>query len=433
MKQIISLFLTFAMLTAPAAGLRNYEDSKNKDSTSIEHSFFNNDLTKDRFSDFFEYNAPLSNTYHKLNNGEELNIVFFGGSVTAGFGSTEPDKYSWRALTSSWFAENFPEAEINTFNAAIGLTGTSLGVYRLSDDVLSKNPDLVFIEFAINDMYAIGDMTYYERSLPEAENVYEHSAIQFETIVRSIKKEFPQCDIVTVLVTDRERSNPDEPYPSADAHRYISKEYGISVVDVGKALVSSLVSLDDTEWNIYFTDIVHPTDVGYKNYFDTLEEFLFNNLFAVDFSKLEEKSVYLPPVQSKVLLDGAPLLTHITEDMLKNSKGFNVYTSSGNKSSMSDYVYTSDHDAEFVFSFSGTDILILTNLSNDSVISYSIDGEKERKALCSMVTHLTSSLAPGEHTLVITPYKLGEKSGGNMIIYAVLTNDSSKRSIAGDK
>ena len=50
-----------------------------------------------------------------------------------------------------------------------------------------------------------------------------------------------------------------------------------------------------------------------------------------------------------------------------------------------------------------------------------------------MVTHLTSSLAPGEHTLVITPYKLGEKSGGNMIIYAVLTNDSSKRSIAGDK
>ena len=79
MKQIISLFLAFAMLTAPAAGLRNYEDSKNNDSPSIEHSFLNDDPAKDRFSDFIEYAAPLSNTYHKLNNGEELNIVI--GSI----------------------------------------------------------------------------------------------------------------------------------------------------------------------------------------------------------------------------------------------------------------------------------------------------------------------------------------------------------------
>ena len=51
----------------------------------------------------------------------------------------------------------------------------------------------------------------------------------------------------------------------------------------------------------------------------------------------------------------------------------------------------------------------------------------------SMITHLASSLAPGDHTLVITPYNLGEESGGNMIIYAFLTNDSSGRSIKGDK
>ena len=50
-----------------------------------------------------------------------------------------------------------------------------------------------------------------------------------------------------------------------------------------------------------------------------------------------------------------------------------------------------------------------------------------------MITHLASSLAPGDHTLVITPYNLGEESGGNMIIYAFLTNDSSGRSIKGDK
>lgn len=43
---------------------------------------------------------------------------------------------------------------VHTYNYSIGGTGTCLGAARFAHDVLSLNPDLVFIEFAINDVYS---------------------------------------------------------------------------------------------------------------------------------------------------------------------------------------------------------------------------------------------------------------------------------------
>jgi lysophospholipase L1-like esterase len=104
-------------------------------------------------SKFIHYRTPLVNTYKKLTQDKKLNIVYFGGSVTAGYGSTDKEKYSWRALSAKWFRENFPEANIRDVNTAIGESGTFLGVYRLERDILSQAPDLLFIEYAINDFF----------------------------------------------------------------------------------------------------------------------------------------------------------------------------------------------------------------------------------------------------------------------------------------
>ena len=40
---------------------------------------------------------------------------------------------------------------MSEINAAIGGTGSDLGVFRLGHDVLQHEPDLVFVEFAVND------------------------------------------------------------------------------------------------------------------------------------------------------------------------------------------------------------------------------------------------------------------------------------------
>jgi len=85
----------------------------------------------------------LPNIFHKLEQGETVRIAYLGGSITAQAG--------WRPKTLGWFREQFPAADISEINAAIGGTGSDLGVFRLQQDVLDHRPDLLFVEFAVND------------------------------------------------------------------------------------------------------------------------------------------------------------------------------------------------------------------------------------------------------------------------------------------
>ena len=45
------------------------------------------------FNEYNNYRKPLTHTYKKLTEDKELTVVYFGGSVTAGYGSSDPAKY----------------------------------------------------------------------------------------------------------------------------------------------------------------------------------------------------------------------------------------------------------------------------------------------------------------------------------------------------
>ncbi len=85
----------------------------------------------------------LPNFFAKLAAGDEVRIAYLGGSITAQPG--------WRPQTLAWFQRQYPEAKVSEINAAIGGTGSMLGVFRLQHDVLQHKPDLLFVEFAVND------------------------------------------------------------------------------------------------------------------------------------------------------------------------------------------------------------------------------------------------------------------------------------------
>jgi len=85
----------------------------------------------------------LPNVLAKLAAGGEVRVAYFGGSITAQAG--------WRVKTLAWLRKTYPKAKVVEINAAIGGTGSSLGVFRLGQDVLAHRPDLVFVEFAVND------------------------------------------------------------------------------------------------------------------------------------------------------------------------------------------------------------------------------------------------------------------------------------------
>jgi hypothetical protein len=83
------------------------------------------------------------NFFAKLERGGPVRIAYLGGSITAQDG--------WRVKTRQWFQQHYPLAVVSEINAAIGGTGSDLGVFRLRQDVLEHKPDLLFVEFAVND------------------------------------------------------------------------------------------------------------------------------------------------------------------------------------------------------------------------------------------------------------------------------------------
>lgn len=129
----------------------------------------------------FTVRDGLPNFFAKLKNGGTVKIGYLGGSITAQNG--------WRIKSREWFQKQYPKAKVEEINAAIGGTGSDLGVFRIDRDVLAGKPDLLFVEFAVNDSGASPD------------NIRK----AMEGIVRKTWKALPDCDICFVYtITERD-------------------------------------------------------------------------------------------------------------------------------------------------------------------------------------------------------------------------------------
>lgn len=82
--------------------------------------------------------------------GEELTIAFLGGSITQGSLATAPEK-TYAYLVYQWWCSQFPNATFHYVNGGIGGTSSHFGAARAVEDVLMYQPDIVFIDFSVND------------------------------------------------------------------------------------------------------------------------------------------------------------------------------------------------------------------------------------------------------------------------------------------
>jgi lysophospholipase L1-like esterase len=206
----------------------------------------------------------LGHVFAKLKQGKRVSIGYFGGSITAGAGSTDPEKLCYRALTTAWFRTQFPEEGITEANAAIGGTGSIFGAARIEKDLIVNNPDLVFIEFAVND------------------NGWDYTKIgpAMEQIIRTIRTRLPETDIIMIYTIEFPRmydayksgKTPD----SIVLHQKIASHYGCSSINVGQELFNKVDSGKST-WADLAPDKCHPNDAGYAMYFRQIRDFLIKH------------------------------------------------------------------------------------------------------------------------------------------------------------
>lgn len=202
----------------------------------------------------------LSNTFFKLNHYNSITVGYFGGSITEGAGASDGQKTSWRALTTEFLRQTHPNATVVEIQAAIGGTGSDLGMYRCDDDLTSRSPDLVFVEFAVNDC----DMEY---GAIEA---------QVETIYRKILRADPYTDIVCIITTTRsiaERLERGGEFTARTAHSAVAHHYNVPILDVGDLLHFEVLRTGG-DFLTLTADTVHPNDRGYALYADCVTSFL---------------------------------------------------------------------------------------------------------------------------------------------------------------
>ncbi|MBQ2968485.1 MAG: hypothetical protein IJE10_10250 [Clostridia bacterium] len=102
-----------------------------------------NDYKLDYFNpnEFKERNGMV-NTINKLRNGETVVVGFLGGSITQQDG--------WRGKTLDWIRAQYPKANVVEIDTSLSGTGADLAACRTDREILAHNPDLVFVEYAVN-------------------------------------------------------------------------------------------------------------------------------------------------------------------------------------------------------------------------------------------------------------------------------------------
>ena len=92
----------------------------------------------------------LKNLMKRAANGESLVIGFLGGSITQGSLSSTPET-CYAYLVYEWWKKSFPNAAFSFVNGGIGGTTSHYGGARAWKDVLCYRPDIVTVDFSVND------------------------------------------------------------------------------------------------------------------------------------------------------------------------------------------------------------------------------------------------------------------------------------------
>lgn len=187
--------------------------------------------------------------------GEKLNVVYFGASLTFSANATDPSVTGFRGLMSEYLEERYPKAHFRFHDAAIGGTTSKLGLFRMERDVLSKKPDLVFLDFVCND---------------GGDNVNPDNTCAYEQILRTlIGNGIP---VEQVLFTFRPWEESDGDYehtvPRHRLYRELAAYYGTPCGDAAKLIRAKLQAKETTLDEIWPIDGGHPGDYGYSLFFE---------------------------------------------------------------------------------------------------------------------------------------------------------------------
>ena len=181
--------------------------------------------------------------------GERLTVGFIGGSITQGFSATDPEK-CYAARTFGWLKKVFPNTEFDYVNAGIGATDSQFGAARVQEDLLQRLPDLVFVEFSVND-----------HSTP-------HFCETYEGLVRQIygSASAPAMVLIHNVYYDTGKS-------AAYYHAQVGRHYDLPCISIQNSIYPA-VAAGRLPAEKITADFLHPNDLGHELVASVITNFL---------------------------------------------------------------------------------------------------------------------------------------------------------------
>ena len=284
----------------------------------------------------------MGNTYRlaqKLNaaeNGSPLTVAYLGGSITEGKNYTTP--------FSNYLRTTFAKGGFKEINAGMSGTSSVVGLVRSEKDIVSQKPDIIFLEFSVND----------------------HEDIMYKKCFESCIKKFldmPNEPAVGIIITRAQGgfSSQSQMYP-------IGKNFDIPVISMDDALTKAFNS-GFLKASDYYTDEYHPHQKGGQLVADCMAYFVRQAL------KSENQSTgYTQPTKYVYGAEYADCVNVNPKDLTGFSAG--SWTSGTGYNSLP-YSYTLNGSNPMKFKTTGKGLIIVfkANSSGMGSINVTVNGK----------------------------------------------------------
>lgn len=178
--------------------------------------------------------APFAAALGRARARGHLRLAVLGGSITAGSCASRPER-RWPDRLASWIQQH-TGLPVRLCNAGLGATGSEIGALRLDRDVLASAPDLLIVEFAVNDLGS------------------PHAPACLEGLLRRALAAPSPPALALLLLTTADGSS------AHDEHLALARHYGLPAASWRAALAAPHEEARPEElWG----DPVHPADLGH--------------------------------------------------------------------------------------------------------------------------------------------------------------------------
>lgn len=178
-----------------------------------------------------------------LEAGKRQRIVVYGTSLTA--------NSAWPADLQETLRNSYGR-KAKVINAAGGGRDSRWGLANLSQRVIRQRPDVVFLEFTIND------------ALAESRLSVSESMANLTAMITQIRHERPYCDLVVMIMNpptgDARQKRPDIADYAA-GYRRVAQTLSCRLIDFSPVW-NDLIRNHPPRWKAYAPDGLHPNPMA---------------------------------------------------------------------------------------------------------------------------------------------------------------------------